>query len=217
MYSIIAKDGTFLQKYKQCSNYTITTIERMYALYKAILYIEQYAIAGDIVECGVYKGGSMMLCALTLCSASRRLWLYDTFNGMPPPDPIDKCMDGNIKASSYSGDLAYGLAEVANNMKRTNYPQTLIKYIQGPVEQTVPANSPEQIALLRLDTDWYASTAHEMRHLFHLISPGGVLIIDDYGYWEGCKTAIDEYIHSSTSPILLTHVDKACVVGVKVK
>jgi O-methyltransferase len=83
------------------------------------------------------------------------------------------------------------------------------------VEETIPENAPESIALLRLDTDWYESTRHELEHLFPRLSPGGVLIIDDYGHWQGCKRAVDEYFGKNGARIFLARVDYTGRIGVK--
>jgi hypothetical protein len=79
-------------------------------------------------------------------------------------------------------------------MTATGYPSNKIHFIKGPVEETIPRQMPSpSIALLRLDTDWYESTKHELIHLFPRLSAGGILIIDDYGHWAGARQAVDEY------------------------
>ena len=75
------------------------------------------------------------------------------------------------------------------------------------VEETIPDGAPEQIALCRLDTDWYESTIHEMEHLYPRMTPGGVLLIDDYGHFMGCKRAVDEYIEKNQRALLLNRID----------
>ena len=87
-------------------------------------------------------------------------------------------------------------------------------FVQGMVEETIPAGAPEKIALLRLDTDWYESTHHEMVHLFPRISDGGVLIIDDYGHWAGARRAVDEYFHEHNIAILLNRLDYTGRIGI---
>ena len=97
----------------------------------------------------------------------------------------------------------------------TGYPHDLLHFVRGPVEQTVPAQAPARLALLRLDTDWYESTRHELEHLFPRLAPGGVLMIDDYGHWEGARRAVDEYFASEHPPLLLSRVDYTGRVAVK--
>jgi hypothetical protein len=88
-------------------------------------------------------------------------------------------------------------------------------FVKGKVEDTIPASTPDRIAILRLDTDWYASTRHELEHLYPLLAPGGVLIIDDYGHWEGCRQAVDEYFASRNLQVLLNRVDYTGRIAVK--
>jgi len=100
------------------------------------------------------------------------------------------------------------IEDVRRNMASTGYPQDLVRYLKGPVEQTLPAlGPPGPIALLRLDTDWYESTKHELMHLFPLVRPGGILIIDDYGHWEGARKAVDEYFAATGRPFFLHRID----------
>lgn len=129
------------------------------------------------------------------------IWLYDTFEGMTLPTEIDLAHDGTRALGFFDKDMPdawisciAGIEEVRNNMILTEYPGDRIHYVAGPVEETIPANLPsEQISLLRLDTDWYASTKHELENLFPMVSEGGVLIIDDYGHWQGSRKAVDEF------------------------
>jgi hypothetical protein len=102
-------------------------------------------------------------------------------------------------------------------MESTDYPRERIRYIEGKVEETLPGSRPDRIALLRLDTDWYESTKHELIHLFPLLSPGGVLIIDDYGFWKGARMAVDEYLKEVAAPVLLNRIDtgRICVIASK--
>jgi O-methyltransferase len=170
--------------------FTMTSPERIVALRDAVRHVCRHQIAGDIVECGVWRGGSMMAVALTLMEIGERrpLHLFDTFDGMPPP--------GDTWARS-------PLAEVRRNLAATGYPDHLIRFVPGRVEETIPAAAPEQIAVLRLDTDWYESTRHELEHLFPRLVPGGVLIIDDYGHWQGARRAVDEFLAASRAPYRL--------------
>ena len=101
-------------------------------------------------------------------------------------------------------------------MALTGYPEEKIHYVEGKVEETLPGAAPEKIALLRLDTDWYESTRHELDVLYPLLSVGGVLIIDDYGDWQGAQKAVDEYFAKRKGRILLTRVDHSARMGVKV-
>jgi O-methyltransferase len=197
--------------------YTMTSPERQFALHEAARYVVAAAVPGDFVECGVWRGGSSMMVALTLDALSerRRMWLYDTFDGMPTPSPADRLWTGHsatseldkaTKAEGVGNVWAYAtLDDVKENMGRTGYPPDLITYIAGRVEDTIPAQAPDQIALLRLDTDWYESTRHELEHLWDRLVPGGVMILDDYGHWQGARKAVDEFF--AGRPQLLARVD----------
>jgi hypothetical protein len=220
-------DEEFLPLYQQCSAFTMTSAEKMFALYRAVNYLDANRIEGDIVECGVAAGGSMMMAALSSIAngnTNRELWLYDTFAGMPEPTDRDVNYRGDLarvqwasSQSVYHNEWCYAsLESVQANMARTGYPADKMRFIKGRVEETVPANVPEKIALLRLDTDWYASSKHEMEHLYPRLCEGGVLIIDDYGYWEGCRQATDEFLNSLTEPVpLLNRIDQLGVMAVK--
>jgi hypothetical protein len=100
-------------------------------------------------------------------------------------------------------------------MAMTNYPQDKLNYVVGKVEDTIPETLPRKIALLRLDTDWYESTLHELNHLYPLLTEGGVLIIDDYGHWQGAKKAVDEYIEKNKLKILLNRIDYTGRIAIK--
>jgi O-methyltransferase len=219
------QDDVFLKILQQCKPYTMTSIERMYALYNAIKYVIQNNIEGDFVECGVWRGGSSMMIALTLNSMNvnnRQIFLYDTFEGMSEPTEndidfrggnADSLLKQNVEDKQNSVWCLADLQDVQNNMKLTNYTVHNIKFVQGKVEDTIPQTISESIALLRLDTDWYESTAHELKYLYPKLQNRGVLIIDDYGHWEGCRKAVDEYFTENT--LLLNRIDYTGRIAIK--
>lgn len=207
--------------------YTMTSQERLFGLIEAVKYITQNKIEGDIVECGVWKGGSMLATAETLVqlqSTDRKLFLYDTFEGMPAPSEKDIRFD-DVQAESMlqsntnkENNLVWAfstLDEVKRTMALSNYPSSNIQYIKGKVEDTIPSVIPKKIALLRLDTDWYESTKHELIHLYPRLEQGGVLIIDDYGYWKGASKAVDEYFRENNTRILLNRMDETGRIAIK--
>lgn len=201
--------------------FTQTSPERIFSLARAVEYIESYGIEGAIVECGVWRGGSMMAIAKTLLrldSVERDLLLFDTFEGMPAATVHDVDHEG-VTADEYlrqSPTLnAVGLDEVRKNMESTGYPSKKVHYIKGLIEDTVPGEAPDRIALLRLDTDWYESTRHELVHLFPKLVPNGVLVIDDYGHFQGAQKAVDEYFASQDQPIYLGRIDYTARVVIK--
>lgn len=214
---------------KSVKPYTLTSVERCFALIQAVNYIIKNKIIGDIVECGVWKGGSIMAVAKTLLALKnydRKLYLFDTFEGMPKPKEFDVASYDNRMAIKQFEDLKINddssnwskieLDEVRNNVFSTKYNKENFHFIKGKVEDTIPKFSPETISILRLDTDWYESTRHELIHLFPRLVKGGVIIIDDYGYWQGAKKAVDEYFAENNIPILLNRIDTTGRIGIKI-
>jgi hypothetical protein len=207
--------------------FTMTSAERLFGLIESIKYITANNIEGDFVECGVWKGGSMLAAAETLVHLKqtfRRLYLYDTFEGMPPPSDKDVSYNNQQAVEMLESETnkeknlvwAYSkLDEVKRTMALSEYPHLNIHYIEGKVEDTIPTHLPENIALLRLDTDWYESTKHELVHLYPRLVKGGVLIIDDYGFWKGARKAVDEYFAINNVPILLNRLDETGRIAVK--
>lgn len=140
---------------------------------------------------------------------------------MPPPTKEDRRLKGAPASDLLAGRprtasvwAVADLEDVQAGMAQTGYPEDHIRYHPGLVQDAVPRRAPETIALLRLDTDWYASTRHELDHLYDRLVPGGVLIIDDYDYWEGSRQATDEFLAESGARLLLVPVD-SCRVAVK--
>lgn len=199
------------------SPFTLTGLERRASLIGAVDHLVRHRIAGDIVECGVWRGGSMMAVALALMArgdTSRELFLYDTFEGMSEPGAADRSHDGSSAAEQLArtarGQGVWceaGLDDVQANLWSTGYPRERIHFVPGKVEDTIPGTLPERIALLRLDTDWYESTRHELQHLYPRLSSRGVLLIDDYGHWQGARQAVDEYFAGSGAELYLHRVD----------
>jgi O-methyltransferase len=213
--------------FNACSPYTMTSVERMYSLYTSVAYVLDNKIAGDFVECGVWRGGSSMLIGFMLRNrgiSDRKLYLYDTFEGMSEPTEEDidlggkdaaDLMDQSVNDKETSVWCLADLNDVQTNMRLTQYKEGQIVYVIGKVEDTIPQTMPAlSIALLRLDTDWYESTKHELDHLFPKLAPKGVLIIDDYGHWQGCRKAVDEYFAAHNVKMLLNRVDYTGRAGV---
>jgi len=199
--SDIEQDKKFWTIYNKVKDQTLVPVERSYTLYQALKYIIKNNIEGDLVECGVWKGGSSMLMAYTLLEAGvsdRKIYLYDTFEGMNQPRANDRQEEKDqwerSKVSETLNTMCYSpIEEVKANMGKTGYPMENIILVKGKVEETLPGTLPLRISLLRLDTDWYASTKHELIHLYPLLVQHGVLIVDDYGAWQGARKATDEY------------------------
>lgn len=213
---------------------TMTSPERILALCEAVSYVCQNKVPGDIVECGVWKGGSMAAIARSLQAldaSDRQLWMYDTFEGMSSPTENDvdfqgqtanRLMSQSDANRSQEKDSIFcqcSLESVKTTLRRTGYPDALLRYVKGKVEETLTDEAvdaaPDRIALLRLDTDWYESTRCELEQLFPKLVPGGVLIIDDYGHWQGCRKAVDEYFAKNNIQMFLHRVDYTGRLGIK--
>jgi hypothetical protein len=199
--------------------YTLTTPERIMALCGAVRHVHTAALPGAIVECGVWRGGSMMAIAMTLVElgvTDRDLYMFDTFTEMPLPDSDDDHVTAGPLAegaADWLQDPVFAflpLEQVRANLEATGYPPERLHFVQGLVEDTIPSQAPEQVALCRLDTDWYRSTAHEMQHLYPRITAGGVLLIDDYGEFLGARRAVDEALEADGRPVLMHRVDASC-------
>ena len=209
----------------EVSEYTMTSNLRIFALYQSIKYIINNKIEGDIVECGVWKGGSMMLVAKMLKKVNliKTLYLYDTFEGMTNPGEFDYASNLKKNKNNHASMLIKrdsnllclsSLDEVMNNLFSTNYEKSRINFIKGDVKDTLQRDTPSNISLLRLDTDWYESTLIELNTLYPKLNKGGIIIIDDYESWEGCKKAVDEYFKFHKD-IYFHRIDDHAILGVK--
>ncbi len=211
---------------------TMTNVPQLLALIDAVRYCDARAIPGAFAECGVWLGGSVLAMILTIQEHSlreREIYLYDTFEGMTPPTGEDTSRYERPALETWRGAQRAGrqpwielfdpdvfnLDAVRSLLLETGYPEKLLRFVPGPVEETLPARAPRQLALLRLDTDWYGSTRHELEHLFPALEQGGVLIIDDYGHWDGARRAVDEYFDGHHPPVLLNRVDYTARIAIK--
>lgn len=221
-------DADFPPVHEQCAPFTCTSFDAQYALWKAVEYVVRSSVKGDLVECGVFKGGSIMVAARALArfgDTARKLYLYDTFEGMTAPtardvDFIGRTPQDHLKTwgvKTMSGMTNTPIDEVKTNVLSTGLAADRFVFVKGKVEDTIPGTLPSgAISILRLDTDWYESTRHELIHLFPRLAPGGVIIIDDYGFWRGSREACDEYFQDRGVKILLNRIDTlGAVIGVK--
>ena len=234
-YKIVRKRGQFFDRamedefteiYEKCKDFTETSVEKMYSLYKATRYIVGRKIPGALVECGVYKGGSAMVMAHTLNKmnvADRKIYLYDTFTGMSEPSDHDISFNGTVASEKwkklqkdrYNQWVFSPLEDVKRNLYSTGYPQNNLHFVKGKVEETIPQTAPEAISLLRLDTDWFESTYHELRFLYPRLSSNGIILIDDYGAWKGSQKAVDTYFEENGIEVFLQRIDPEARIGVK--
>ena len=211
--------------------YTMTGVARIAAMIDAVRYCVDREIPGAFAECGVWRGGSVLAMILTLQELgdeSRPVYLYDTFEGMTRPSERDVSRfdapalegwdDRGRRMSAWTPLFepdAVDAERVREIVLSSGYPAAHLHLVPGPVEGTLPEHAPRELALLRLDTDWYESTLHELVHLYPRLVDGGVLIVDDYGHWEGCRRAVDEYFERQGSRLLLNRIDYSARIAVK--
>jgi O-methyltransferase len=215
----------------EASAIALASLEAVVELARAVEYILQNNIAGAFVECGVFKGGNAAVMIRTLLHAKntdREIYLYDTFEGFPKPEAIDYEYFGGAAIETWNefkndGDrsedgsdwLRDPIERVRVRVLSLGYPAARIKFVKGLVEDTLPREAPEKIALLRLDTDFYRSTKHELVHLFPRLQRGGILIIGGYGAMHGARTAVDEYLAENKVAFFTARVDEYVCIGVK--
>lgn len=211
---------------------TMLPMCRLFDAYDAIRAVNSEDVDGDVVECGVWNGGCIGLMALaharTGAIIPRRFHLFDSFEGLPPPSPEDAEMAQVFKAKHpglglNEGDreqlVAFGACagdnqpEVERFLTRTlKIDPGLLQFHVGWFQDTVPAaNEIRDIAILRLDGDWYDSTRVCIEKLYDRVSPGGFVIIDDYGTFSGCRKAIDEFFKARAIKPDIQRTDSDCI------
>lgn len=210
-------------------SHTMTTFQRLASLWLQLRYLDRYSVAGSMVECGVWKGGAAGMMALAHLRSHRppfrKLHLFDSWEGLP--EPLARVDGAGAKVYSHgraSGSLT-SIGQCVSSQEeavelieqRIGYPHELIHYYKGWFQNTVAESAAEvgDIALLRLDGDWYESTRLCIEQFYPRVKKYGVVVIDDYGYWEGCRRAVDEYIARLPEPVLLSHVDPSCRYWIK--
>ena len=206
---------------------SLTSAVRLAAFCQAVEYVVSNEIEGELVECGVWRGGSMMAAALTLIElgeTDRDLYLFDTYTGMPEPgaEDVPSPYDGysphrfwRLVTGAGRTWAAASVETVRSNLTSTGYPAERMHFVAGMVEDTLPDAAPDRIAILRLDTDWYSSTKHELETLYPRLGEGGVLIVDDYGHHAGARRAVDEYFAEIGEAPLLTRLDYTGRIAIK--
>ena len=218
-YSIVAKkkkyadvavelDDTDVELIKNVldSGYTLTSVPRLVNTLKSCRYAVDNNISGDFVECGVWRGGNGILAKRIFqhLGSDKNVWMFDTFEGMTKPTNVDVAASSKVAAEGeflkqqkeLHNEWCYAsLDDVKENCLNSGLNLESFTFVKGDVCETLKLleNIPNQISVLRLDTDWYESTKIELETLYPRLSDRGVLIIDDYGHWEGARKAVDEY------------------------
>lgn len=205
-------DPDFWELFDVAKPYSMLAVTGFYNLYQSMRYLARNNVPGELVECGALFGGACIFMALLRSSLGipdRTIHVFDTFAGFPEGS-VDRRRGIFSKGPRYH---SFYEAVVANFERTCG--TTGIEFHVGPVEQTLPAFEPRALALLRLDTDFYESTRIEFDRLYPALSSGGVLIIDDYGWYEGARRATDEFLGSCASVPLLIRVDGGIWSGTK--
>ena len=208
-----------------CLRLSMTGPIRMWSVLQSLKHIKQNFVEGSFVECGIWRGGNLALMSKysVYLELKQSIIGFDTFEGMPQADEIDKdfldnsaneIMRNSIKDERIPNIHCYAsLEQVKNNLNNLGVKN--VRLIKGKVEDTlqVSENIPDRISLLRLDTDWYESTKIELEVLYPRLQSGGVLIIDDYGHYQGARKAVDEYFKGKK--IWMHYIDYTCRLIIK--
>ena len=219
--SVVEADENIKSLILKSSKFSMTGELRMFILSNAIKFVKDNNLQGDFVECGVWRGGNLILMneLNKFYDLKKKVYGYDTFDGMSQPTNFDidaynifakNRLEKSLKTKLKENIHCYSpIDEVEENIK-TNSSLNEIILIKGMVEKTLlnKDNIPNKISILRLDTDFYESTKTELEILFPKLVSGGVLILDDYGYWSGARKAVDEYFKNLN--YWLHYVDESC-------
>lgn len=197
--------GEFARLYRLVRPYTMSSNARLRGLYSAVQHSSTRQIAGDVVECGAARGGSAALMGLTLSQlgAERTLWVFDTFEGLPPPTLDDPDFE---TAKAYTGKCRGELEEVADLFERFGILANS-RLVKGLFQETLPGCPVEEISVLHIDGDWYDSVRVCLDELYDRVSPGGIIQFDDYGHWAGARKAVDEFLREHDIDVPLTRLD----------
>jgi O-methyltransferase len=207
------RDARRRRAIKRIRPHSMVAPEGLESLYDLVRQCDAHGVPGALVECGVWHGGAAALMALATRNSGRQLHLFDSFAGIPEPirgidgaralSEVTSAKDtpgGEMKVAWDYGERGGpgSPASVRNLLLEVGYEPTLVHIHEGWFQETVPAAAPTigQIAVLHLDADWYESTRLCLEYLFGNVTRGGVVVIDDYGAYDGCRKAVDEFIEA---------------------
>ena len=217
---------------EQISGYTMVAGAGLLSLFQQALFCEKHGIQGSFVECGVWKGGScglMALANLRFGSSRRNIHLFDSFQDICEPDATidgeraikeakewsrEPGSSGKLRPLTGFYDRSGGPGTLLENKNllelNIGYPAEFLHYHVGWFQDTLPRDAATvgPIAILRLDADWYASTKVCLSHLYENVVKGGFVVIDDYGAYEGCRKAVDEFVDKLARPVFLNYVNQ---------
>lgn len=218
---LLLNDGLNFKKMQLFSKvfpYTMAGYRRLSNVYALAYHAEKEKLLGDFVECGVWKGGcsAVMAFVADTFTSGRKIWLFDSFEGLPEPTRED-----GVLARTYAGERIEGRMRSIDkcvgpleDVKKIFFeilqiPKESVVIKKGWFQDTLPVSKNEmgKIAILRLDGDWYESTKVCLENLYDKVVPGGYVIIDDYGHWEGAKRALEEFFQKRNIKPELTKID----------
>lgn len=159
-------------------------------LYRSAADVANRRVPGDVVECGVYNGGSVATIARALHDGRRTFWLYDSFQGMPPAGD----RDGPFARALSPGECLGNEPTARQTLGRADVPADRIQVRAGWFHNTFTAPLPSAVCYLHVDADWYDSVLLSLRTFYPLVSPGGVIVLDDFGWWEGARRAFYDFV-----------------------
>lgn len=204
--------------------FSMTSFERLSAIAISMKYLNENKIEGALVECGVWAGGSIGLAAFLSQQKGeiRDVTLFDTFQGMTAPSEDDSLeahegYKNTLMDDGSSSWCAVDLTDVKNNLALAGVDMGKLNFVVGDVSATLSekSNIPEKIAFLRLDTDWFQSTYDELTHLYPRLVPGAIVIIDDFGAWEGARSAVTKYFEENSLHPLMLPIDNSGRIFIK--
>jgi hypothetical protein len=187
----LMSETPFARAHRLVRAHTMVGVTRLAALYDAVLHVVANEIPGDLVECGVARGGSgaIMAMAAREARADRTLWLFDTFEGLPSPSRADPDYELALR---YAGKCPGELPDVQELFARLGLDRR-VRYTKGLFRDTLSPSPVGAIAVLHLDCDWHDSVTVCLENLYDRVAPGGVIQFDDYGHWLGARKAVDEF------------------------
>lgn len=203
-------DDLFWSLYDRWRAQTLIPPERLYMSYCALRNVIENRVPGDVVECGVFRGGSLCFfvqATQALGDPDRRFWAYDTFDGFPVD--VDEVIHDGTRFQRENWHTENFESIFRTNVAALALPDERLEVIKGSVLDTLPARAPVQIAFLHLDTDYYEATRHELHHLYHRVPVGGAVMVDDYGHFRGSRRATDEFCAGLARKPLLLRADYA--------
>jgi O-methyltransferase len=196
-----------------CFGYSMAGLRRLDNLQFCVDDALKNNVPGDLIETGVWRGGSVILMRAILKQrgvTDRIVWAADSFEGMPRPDGEKYPADSGADLSDIDF-LSVSLEQVKANFARFGLLDDQVRFLKGWFRDTLPDAPIERLAVLRLDGDLYESTMDSLNALYQRISPGGYVIVDDYWSWPMCRQAVTDYLAKHNITANIKPIDKDSV------